>query len=104
MFRLLFSLEINRRIFILAVLPRYFLKPCCDDTSHCANVCRHDETAVDAGKKQLRDLENLNEQLAARYNGGNTQFIFSGDLLTDKSRSSMGDLVDTGQPLRVLAV
>ncbi len=83
----------NRRIFILAVLPRYFLKPCCDDISHCANVCRHDETAVEAGKKLLRDLETLNEQLAARYNGRNTQFIFSGDLLTGKSRSSMGDLV-----------
>ncbi len=85
----------NRRIFILAVLPRYFLKPCCNDTSHCANVCRHEETAVEAGKKLLRDLENLNEQLAARYNGRNTQFIFSGDLLTGKSRSSMGDLVDS---------
>ncbi len=85
----------NRRICILAVLPRYFLKPRCDDTSHCANLCRHDETAVDAGKKLLRDLENLNEQLAARYNGRNTQFIFSGDLLTGKCRSSMGDLVDS---------
>jgi hypothetical protein len=85
----------NRRIFILAVLPRYFLKPCCDDTSHCTNVCRHNEMAVDAGKKLLRDLENLNKKLAARYNGRNTQFIFSGDLLTGKSGSSMGDLVDS---------
>jgi hypothetical protein len=50
---------------------------------------------VEAGKKLLQDLENLNEQLAARYNGRNTQFIFSGDLLTGKSRSSMGDLVDS---------
>jgi hypothetical protein len=85
----------NRRIFILAILPRYFLKPCCDDITHCANVCRHDETAVEAGKKLLRDLEALNEQLADRYNGRNTQFIFSGDLLTGKNRSSMGDLVDS---------
>ncbi len=85
----------NHRIFILAVLPRYFLKPCCDDITHCANVCRHYETAVEAGKKLLRDLESLNEQLAARYNGRNTQFIFSGNLLTGKSRSSMGDLVDS---------
>jgi hypothetical protein len=85
----------NRRIFILAILPRYFLKPCCDDITHCANVCRHDETAVEAGNKLLRDLEALNEQLAARYNGRNTQFIFTGDLLTGKNRSSMGDLVDS---------
>jgi hypothetical protein len=40
----------NRRIFILSVLPRYFLKPCCEDVSHCANVCRHDETAVEAAR------------------------------------------------------
>ncbi len=85
----------NRRIFILAILPRYFLKPCCDDITHCANVCRHDESAVEAGKKLLRDLEALNEQLAARYNGRNTQFIFTGDLLTGKNRSSMGELVDS---------
>ncbi len=32
----------NRRIYILVVLPRYFLKPYCEDTTHCANVCRHD--------------------------------------------------------------
>jgi hypothetical protein len=84
----------NRRIFILAVLPRYFLKPCCDDASHCANVCRHDETAVEAGKKLLRDLESLNEHLAKRFNGKNTQFLFTTDLLTGKQHCSMGDLVD----------
>ncbi len=39
-----------RRIYILAVLPRYFLKPCCDNTSHGANVFRHDEIAMDASK------------------------------------------------------
>jgi hypothetical protein len=50
----------HRHIFILAVLPRYFLKPCCDNNSHCANVCRHNNMAVDAGKKLLRDLESLN--------------------------------------------
>jgi hypothetical protein len=86
----------NRRIFILAVLPgTSSLKPCCDDTSHCAHVWRHDDTAVEAGKKLLRDLESLNEQLAARYNGRNTQFIFSGDLLTGKNLSRMGDFVDS---------
>jgi len=82
----------NRRIFILAVLPRYFLNPCCDDTTHCANVCRHDETAVEVSKKLLRDLDCMNKQLVDRYNGRNTQFIFSGDLLTGKNCSSMGSL------------
>jgi hypothetical protein len=84
----------NRRIFILSVLPRYFLKPCCEDVSHCANVCRHDETAVEAGKKLLTDLETLNQQLAARLNGRNTQFLFTGDLLSGKQHCRMGDLVD----------
>jgi hypothetical protein len=84
----------NRRIFILSVLPRYFLKSCCEDVSHCANVCRHDETAVEAGKKLLTDLETLNQQLAARLNGRNTQFLFTGDLLSGKQHCRMGDLVD----------
>jgi hypothetical protein len=70
-------------------------EPCCDDTSHCANACRHDETAVEAGKKLLRDLKNLNVQLAARYNGRTTQFVFSSDILTGKCRNSMGDLMDS---------
>jgi hypothetical protein len=84
----------NRRIFILSVLPCYFLKPCCEDVNHCANVCRHDETAVEAGKKLLTDLETLNQQLAARLNGRNTQFLFTGDLLSGKQHCRMGDLVD----------
>jgi hypothetical protein len=79
----------NRRIFILAVLPRYFLKPCCEDTYHCANVCRHDGTAVEAGKKLLSDLETLNQQLANRLNGRNTQFMFTGDLLSGKNHCGM---------------
>jgi hypothetical protein len=78
----------------LAVLPRYFLKPCFYDASHCANVCKHDDTAVEDGKKLLRDLESLNEQLAKRLNGKNTQFLFTADLLTGKQHCSMGDLGD----------
>jgi hypothetical protein len=55
-------------------------------------VCRHDETAVEVSKKLLRDLDCMNKQLVDRYNGRNTQFIFSGDLLTGKNCSSMGSL------------
>jgi hypothetical protein len=84
----------NRRIFILSVLPRYFLKPCCEDISHCANVCRHDDTAIEAGKKLLSDLEELNIQLAKRFNSKTTQFLFTGDILSGKQHCSMGDLVD----------
>ncbi len=52
---------------------------CSEDVTHCANVCRHDETAVEAGKKLLTDLETLNQQLATRLNRRNTQFLFTGD-------------------------
>jgi hypothetical protein len=84
----------NRRIFILSVLPRYFLKPCCEDISHCANVCRHDDTAIEAGKKLLSDLEELNIQLAKRFNSKTSQFLFTGDILSGKQHCSMRDLVD----------
>jgi hypothetical protein len=84
----------NRRIFILSVLPRYFLKPCCEDITHCANVCRHDDTAIEAGKKLLSDLEELNIQLAKRFNSKTTQLLFTGDILSGKQHCSMGDLVD----------
>jgi hypothetical protein len=84
----------NRRIFILSVLPRYFLKPCCDDLSHCANVCRHDDPAIEAGKKFLGDLGQLINLLAARFNSKSSQFLFTGDILSDKNHCSMDDLVD----------
>jgi hypothetical protein len=56
----------QRRVYILEGVLRFFLKPCCDDPAHCANVCQHDHTAVDAGKQFLRDLADLNSKMAAR--------------------------------------
>jgi hypothetical protein len=84
----------NRHILILGALPRFFLKTCCDNLSHCANISRHDETQVEAGKKFMQDLEDLNSQLAARLNSGNVQFIFTGDVISGKNRCSFGDLAD----------
>jgi hypothetical protein len=49
---------------------------------------------VEAVKKLLTDLETLNQQLATRLNGRNTQFLFTGDLLSGKQHCRMGDLVD----------
>ena len=49
---------------------------------------------MEAGKKLLTDLESLNQQLAARLNGLNTQFLFTGDLLSGNQHCRMGDLVD----------
>jgi hypothetical protein len=84
----------NRHILILGALPRFFLKTCCDNLSHCANISRHVETQVEAGKKFMQDLEDLNSQLAARLNSRNVQFIFTGDVISGKNRCSIGDLAD----------
>jgi hypothetical protein len=84
----------NCRILILGALPRYFLVPCCKATKHCANVCQHDETAVEAGKKLLSDLEELNPRLASRLNSRPVQFLHTGDFVSGINRCSMGQLVD----------
>ncbi len=84
----------NRHILILGALSRFFLKTCCDNLSHCANISRHDGTQVEAGKKFMQDLEDLNSQLAARLNSRNVQFIFTGDVISGKNRCSIGDLAD----------
>jgi hypothetical protein len=95
----------NRHILILGALPRFFLKTCCDNLSncassclemfaHCANISRHDETQVEAGKKFMQDLEDLNSQLAVRLNSRNVQFVFTGDVISGKNRCSIGDLAD----------
>jgi hypothetical protein len=84
----------NRHILILGALPRLFLKTCCDNLAHCANISKHDESRVEAGKKFMQDLEDLNGQMAARFNSRNVQFIFTGDILSGKNRCSIGDLAD----------
>jgi hypothetical protein len=84
----------NRHILILGALPCFFLKTCCDNLSHCANISRHDETQVEAGKKFMQDLEDLNSQLAARLNSLNVQFVFTGNVISGKNRCSIGDLAE----------
>jgi hypothetical protein len=77
-----------------SALPRFFLKTCCDNLSHCANISKHDETQVEAGKKFIQDLEDINNQLASRFNSRNVQFLFTGDIISGKNRCSIGDLAD----------
>ncbi len=86
----------NRHILILGALPRFFLKTCCDNLSHGANISMHDKTQVEAGKKFMQDLEDLNSQLASRLNSRNVQSIFTGDVISGKNtcRCSIGDLAD----------
>jgi hypothetical protein len=85
----------NRHILILGALPRFFLNTCCDNLAHCANISRHDLSQVEAGKKFMQDLEDLNRQMAARLNSRNVQFVFTGDILSGKNRCSIGDLADS---------
>ncbi len=49
---------------------------------------------MEAGKKFMQDLEDLNSQLVARLNSRNVQFIFTGDVISGKNRCSIGDLAD----------
>jgi hypothetical protein len=84
----------NSCILILGALPRFFLKTCCDNLSHCANISRHDETQVEAGKKFMQDLEELNKQLAVRLNSRNAQFLFTGDIIFGKNHFSVSNLAD----------
>ncbi len=84
----------QRRVYILEVVPRFFLKPCCDDPTHCANVCQHDHTAVDAGKQFLCSLADLNSKMAACLCSATAQFVSTGDILSGISNCSMGVLTD----------
>ncbi len=63
----------QRRVYILEVMPRYFLKPCRDYVTHCANVCQHDHR--EAGKQFLRDLAELNSKMASRLSSVTSQFV-----------------------------
>ncbi len=39
-------------------------------------------------------MKSLNQQLANRFNGRNTQFLFTGDILSGKNHCGIGDLID----------
>jgi hypothetical protein len=49
-----------------------------------------DLMAVNASKKLLQDMETLNQQLANRLNRRNTQFLFTGDLVSGKNTVGWG--------------
>jgi hypothetical protein len=83
----------GRKVFVLSPVPRYILKTCCDDTSHCANVCAGDTAAAVATKKLLRDLAELNAQFSNKFSKGGTSFVATGDLLTGKQGCSKNELM-----------
>ena len=85
----------DREVWILDVLPRFLLIPCCEDEGHCINTRQPSPAGVEAGKKILEELADLNAQLAAHLFAPLVKFIATGDLLTGVKDASMGSLMDT---------
>jgi hypothetical protein len=56
----------------------------------CLSVQRHCRGCGQEGQ----DQENLNQQLANRFNSRSSQFLFKGDILSGKNHCGLGDLVD----------
>jgi hypothetical protein len=84
----------DREVWILDVLPRYLIVHCCDDQTHCVNVRRDGKTGMDACKKILTDLAELNALLAAHLTRGNVKMITTGDILTGIKNATSGQLMD----------
>jgi hypothetical protein len=54
----------NRLVLVMEVLPRFLLRPCCEDTGHCINTRLLDAAGNAAGKRILHDLADLNLKIA----------------------------------------
>jgi hypothetical protein len=85
----------DREVWILDVLPRFLLIPCCEEEGHCTNTRQPGPAGVEAGKKILEELAGLNAQLTAHLSAPLVKFIATGDLLTGVKDASMGTLMDT---------
>ncbi len=85
----------DREVWILDVLPRFLLIPCYEEEGHCTNTRQPGPAGVEAGKKILEELADLNAQLAAHLFAPLVKFIATGDLLTGVKDASMGTLMDT---------
>jgi hypothetical protein len=84
----------NRLVLVMEVLPRFLLRPCCDDTGHCSNTRLLDAAGIAAGKRILHDLADLNMKIADFLSASNVRYISTGDLLAGSDNASMGDLMD----------
>ncbi len=83
----------------MEVLPRFLLRPCCEDTSHCSNTRLLDAAVVATGKRILHDLAELNMKIADNLSASNVRYISTGDLLAGSDNSTMGA---DGRPLHQL--
>jgi hypothetical protein len=78
----------------MEVLPRFLLRPCCEDTGHCSNTRLLDAAGIAAGKRILHDLADLNLKIADYLSASNIRYISTGDLLTGSDNATMGELMD----------
>jgi hypothetical protein len=84
----------NRLVLVMEVVPRFLLRPCCEDPTHCSNTRQLDSTGVAAGKRILHDLADLNMKMADYLSASNVRYISTGDLLAGSDNCTMGELMD----------
>jgi hypothetical protein len=68
---------------------------CCDLASHCSNVCGNNDAAVDATRKILDDLADLNVRIGEFFSDRSVKMLPTGDFLTGMQHSSKEELMDS---------
>jgi uncharacterized membrane protein YgcG len=66
----------NRHILILGALPCFFLKTCCDNFSHCANISRHDETQDQRSRSAYNSYPSGSRGGRGRGGGGGSRRFY----------------------------
>jgi hypothetical protein len=84
----------NRLVLVMEVLPRFLLRPCCEDTGHCSNMRLLDAAGIAAGKRILHEPADLNLKIADYLSASNVRYISTGDLLAGSDNATMGELID----------
>jgi hypothetical protein len=85
----------KRLVLIMKVVPRFLLRPCCDEPTHCINTRQLDSAGVAAGKRILHDLADLNVRMAEYLAASNVRYISTGNLLAGADNCTMGELMDS---------
>ncbi len=82
-------------VLILEVVPRFLIRACCGDNSHCSNVRGADSASIDASKKVLEDLASLNNRIGDYLISGNVSMIRTGDLISGRVDCTLPALMDS---------
>jgi hypothetical protein len=82
-------------VLILEVVPRFLIRACCGDNSHCSNVRGAESASIDASKKVLEDLANLNNRMGDYLSSASVSMIRTGDLISGCVDCSLPALMDS---------